>query len=77
MNKVNESLSERFSNLLRLKGITQADIARHFGVSKSFITNIVKGNRLMSVGMLVAFADFFGCSVDYLLGRTDNPEINR
>jgi transcriptional regulator with XRE-family HTH domain len=25
----------------------------------------------------LALADYFGCSVDYLLGRTDNPEVNR
>lgn len=25
---------------------------------------------------LIRFADFFGVSVDYLLGRTENPEIN-
>lgn len=25
---------------------------------------------------LIRFADYFGVSVDYLLGRTDNPEIN-
>ncbi len=26
---------------------------------------------------LVTVADYLGCSVDYLLGRTDNPEVNR
>lgn len=26
---------------------------------------------------LILFADYFGVSVDYLLGRTDNPEMNR
>lgn len=26
---------------------------------------------------LVKIADYLDCSVDYLLGRTDNPEINR
>ena len=26
---------------------------------------------------LVKVADYLGCSVDYLLGRTDNPEVNR
>ena len=26
---------------------------------------------------LLFLADYFGVSVDYLLGRTDNPEVNR
>ncbi len=26
---------------------------------------------------LAKIADYLGCSVDYLLGRTDNPEVNR
>lgn len=26
---------------------------------------------------LAKIADYLDCSVDYLLGRTDNPEINR
>ena len=25
----------------------------------------------------VTVAHYLGCSVDYLLGRTDNPEVNR
>ncbi len=26
---------------------------------------------------LILFADYFGVSIDYLLGRTDQPEVNR
>lgn len=26
---------------------------------------------------LILFADYFNISIDYLLGRTDNPEVNR
>ena len=33
-----------------------------------------KGLSSFSLGKI---ADYLDCSVDYLLGRTDNPEINR
>nr|DAR47104.1 MAG TPA: repressor protein [Caudoviricetes sp.] len=34
-------------------------------------TSVPKADNLAKI------ADVLGCSVDYLLGRTDNPEINR
>lgn len=33
--------------------------------------------RLISFVSLALIADQLDCSVDYLLGRTDNPEINK
>ena len=30
-----------------------------------------------SSDLLVALADYFGVSIDYLVGRTDNPEVNK
>ena len=36
-----------------------------------------QGEREAGYDMLVKIADYFNVSVDYLLERTDNPEINR
>ena len=36
-----------------------------------------KGKNYPDVRGLIGLADYFGVSTDYLLGRTDNPEINR
>ncbi len=35
------------------------------------------GGRIMSFISLALIADRLDCSVDYLLGRTENPAINR
>ncbi|UQA28483.1 helix-turn-helix domain-containing protein [Flavonifractor plautii] len=33
--------------------------------------------RMIAADSLARIADYLDCSVDYLLGRTDNPEVNR
>jgi len=34
-------------------------------------------NKSIAFDSLAKIADYLDCSVDYLLGRTDNPEINK
>ena len=33
--------------------------------------------KAIAFDSLAHIADYLDCSVDYLLGRTDNPEVNR
>lgn len=40
------------------------------------ISEFSKGKQLSCIS-LAKIADYLGCSVDYLLGRTDNPEVNK
>ncbi len=35
------------------------------------------GIKIPTVNNLVKIADYLGVSVDYLLGRTDNPVVNK
>lgn len=51
-------------------GITQEDLAGKLGVTNRTVVNWEKGDP-MSASYLVGMADLFGCSTDYLLGRTD------
>lgn len=54
--------------------LSQEDLAKKLGVErKSYYTWLTKGN--VPVGVLISLADMFNCSVDYLLGRTRNPQI--
>ena len=46
----------------------------HLGVNT--VGNIQRGKDMLTLNF-AKIADSLDCSVDYLLGRTDNPEINR
>lgn len=42
----------------------------------NLISHLAKGQSITAEN-LARIADYLDCSVDYLLGRTDNPDINR
>lgn len=47
------------------------------GISTGNISDWKSGRSLPTAVKLDILADYLDCSVDYLLGRTDNPEINK
>lgn len=46
-------------------------------ISQNSICRYETGKREADYATLIKIADYFDVSVDYLLGRTDNPKINR
>ncbi len=46
-------------------------------MSQNTISRYETGEREADYKTLILFADYFNVSVDYLLGRTNNPEINK
>lgn len=63
--------------LRKSKNITQKQLAINIGASESGVQNYELGTRKPTYDMLIALADYFDVSIDYLVGRTDNPEINK
>ena len=61
--------------LRKLRGLSQRDIARTLKVTQQAIASWENGRTEPSNMTLVEIADYFKVSVDYLLGRTDNPNI--
>lgn len=43
--------------------------------TKATIGNLENSNKQPSLSMVISLADFFNVSLDYLVGRSDNPEI--
>lgn len=66
----------RLSELIKTHSITAKALADSLGVSKQAINQLEKEISAPSTNNLIAIAEYFGVSIDYLVGRTDNPEVN-
>ena len=63
--------SERLKDLRAENGLTRAQLAEKLNVSPRLVAYWENGQRECSFDMLIAIADLFASSADYLLGRTD------
>ena len=64
----------RFENIRNLRidgGYTQKQIAQELGISQNTYSQYEIGVLNYPVDALIKLADFYGVSVDYLLGRTN------
>ena len=52
-------------------GLTQEEAASKFGCTVKSLSLYENGSRMAPSELITAAADLFGCSTDYLLGRTD------
>lgn len=61
----------KLRELRKERGISMKKLGEYVGVSESTISLYETGKHEPSKEMLLKFADFFGVSVDYLLGREE------
>lgn len=66
----------RLREIRRKKHISQLKLALDLGMNQNSISRYETGEREADYLTLIAFADYFNVSLDYLFGRTDNPKIN-
>lgn len=63
--------------LRRERGLTQIGLQMKTGIEQALLSKYETGDRIPPTDALIILADFYGVSIDYILCRTDNPEINR
>lgn len=69
-------LGTRIKDLRRHRKISQIDLAKHLGVSKSVISSYETGVHFPPYDILIKIANLFDVSTDYLLGVSDYRKIN-
>ncbi len=67
----------RLKALRKEKGISQLKLAMDLNMNQNSISRYESGAREADYATLIMFADYFDVSIDYLLGRTDNPKMNK
>lgn len=67
---------ERFTILCEQNNCKPNTVTKLLGLSTATATHW-KNGRIPNGDVLIKIADHFNCSIDYLLGRTDTPEINK
>ncbi len=70
------TLGERLKLLIEEKGIDQKRFAELFNLSPTTVSGYVTNYRTPNDELKKKFADFFGVSIDYLLGHTDKRNIS-
>lgn len=71
-----EHLGERIKARAKDKGITLKTLWEACGLGRGTMSNLADG-RSLAHDSLARIADYLDCSVDYLLGRTDDPEAHK
>ncbi|MBA3926586.1 helix-turn-helix domain-containing protein [Listeria rustica] len=62
-------------SLRKSRNLLQKEVADKIGVARTTYAMYEQGNREPDNDVLNKIADFYDVSVDYLLGRTDNPSV--
>lgn len=65
----------RLKELRKQKQISQLKLAMDLGMNQNTVSRYETEEREADYQTLIAFAEYFHVSVDYLLGRTDNPHM--
>lgn len=64
----------RLKDLRRQKNITQQRLAIDLNMNQNTLSRYETEAHQADYKTLILLADYFNVSVDYLLGRTDNPK---
>ena len=75
-----EVIIVQFKNLRAIRednDIKQKDIAKYLNVSQNTYSQYETGVISLTAEVLIKLADYYKVSIDYLLDRTNNPNIQK
>lgn len=70
-------MKTKLKALRKERGLTQIALQMKTGIEQALLSKFENGERVPPTDTLIRLADFYGVSIDYILCRTDNPDINK
>lgn len=59
------------------RGLSQISVQMATGIEQALLSKFETGVRTPPTETLMVLAEYYGVSIDYILKRTDNPEVNK
>ncbi len=67
----------RLRDLREDKDLTQTQVAEMLGIQQTVYSRYERGYQNIPLEFLLFLADFYQVSTDYILGRTNNPKVEK
>ena len=65
---------QRIRDLREDRDLSQKELAQYLNIKQNTYSRYETNDRAIPLDMICQLADFYNTSVDYLLGRTDEPK---
>ena len=72
---ISTEIAERIKNMSKIRNVSVRKLLADVGLGLNTMSNMK--TSMPKADNLARIADYLDCSVHYLLGRTDNPEVNK
>ncbi len=72
-----DEMQNRLKELRKSRGYTQVALQMQTGIEQALLSKFENGERIPPTDTLLRLAMFYNVSIDYILCRTDKPEVNR
>ena len=70
-------MENSLKQLRKSRGYTQISVQMRTGIEQALLSKFENGERIPPTETLLRLAQFYNVSIDYILCRTEKPEINR
>ena len=70
-------MNTNLKKLRKEKNKTQLQVQLDTGIEQALLSKYENGLRIPPTETLMVLADYFNVSMDYIMGRTEHPDINK
>lgn len=70
-------MKNNLKKLRKERNLTQVGLQMQTGIEQSLLSKFENGERVPPTETLITLADFYRVSIDYILCRTENPQVNQ
>lgn len=70
-------MKNNLKQLRKSRGYTQIAVQMKTGIEQALLSKFENGERVPPTETLMRLAEFYDVSIDYILCRTENPNVNK